>query len=369
MASAASEYGSDHVRLWRVDPASGECRPLTDELSSVYAPSVTADGSTIAALQLVQQANLYSVDETSGVRQLTTGVGSADGLGGVAWAGDRVLYTSTADGSPDLWSVDPKGGEAARLTTKGTNDMMPVPTPDGSLVVYRSGNGTQFELWCMRPDGTERRALTSGGRDGGFAISPDSKTLAWASLDRASNDWVLWTMPLSGGPQRRLASRRSMLDQIRFAPDGTTILFTGYENTHELVFRIPAAGGTATALTAGASSDASVSPDGRTVACAFGKVREMGAPLGLFPFDDPAHVRTFESRGSHYLWRDGSTVSFVRDENGTANLYLQPVAGGVAKQLTSFNDGSIADYAWSHDGRRAVLAHKVDSVDVVLIRR
>ncbi len=367
--AASGEYGSDHIRLWRVDPSSGECRALTDELSSVLAPSVTADGSTIAALQVVRQANLFWVDDANAVHQLTTGVGSANGMGGVAWAGDRVLYSSSADGNPDLWSVDPKGGEPVRLTTSGAIDLTPTPAPDGSLVVYRSGSGMQFSLWCMRPDGSERRALTSGAMDGDFAISPDSKTLAWASLDRASNEWVLWTMPLAGGERHRLTSRRSVLDQVRFSPDGKSILFTGYENTHCVVIRIPAGGGVATSLTSGSSFDASISPDGRTLSCSFGKVHDEQAALGLMPVDDSSHVRTIEIKGSHYRWRDGRTVSFVRNENGTANLFLQPIAGGAPHKLTAFSDGSIADYAWSRDGRRAVVAHVVDSVDVVLIRR
>ena len=280
-----------------------------------------------------------------------------------------MLYSSSADGNADLWSADPKGGEASRLTTEGTMDMTPTPSPDGSLVVYRAGNGAQFSLWCMRPDGSERRALTSGETDGDFAVSPDSKTLAWASLDRPSNEWVLWTMPLTGGPRRRLTSRRSVLDQIRFTPDGKSILFTGYENTHVVIFRIASEGRVATALTAGPSFDANVSPDGRTVSCAFGKVHEELASLGLISFDDPSRVRTIEVKGCRYRWRDGNTISFIREENGIANLCLQSIAGGAPRKLTTFSDGSIADYAWSHDGRRAVVAHVVDSVDVVLIRK
>ncbi len=246
--------------------------------------------------------------------------------------------------------------------------MTPTTAPDGSLIVYHAVKGKQYSLWCMRPDGSERRALTGGEMDGDFAVSPDSKTLAWASLDKPSNEWVLWTMPLAGGPRRRLTSRRSVLDQIRYTPDGKTILFTGYENTHVVIFRIASAGGTATALTAGPSFDAGVSPDGRTVSCAFGKVHEEQSPLGLMPFNDPSRVRTIEVKGGDYRWRDGNTISFIRDENGTRNLCLQSVAGGPPRKLTTFSDGSIADYAWSHDGRRAVVAHFVDSVDVVLLR-
>jgi Tol biopolymer transport system component len=370
VAAASTEESGDRVRLWRIDPRNGSCRAITDELSSVLAPTVTGDGSTIAALQVVRQANLFTVDDKGTVRQLTSGVGSADGVGGVAWAGDRVLYSSATDGNPDLWSLDPRGGEPTRLTKEPTTDVNPVVTPDGAHVVYRAAKGEQASLWCMRPDGSERRALTSGGYDGAFAISPDSKTLAWASLDRASNEWVLWTMPLAGGPQHRLTSRRSVLEQLRYTPDGKSILFNGYENTRIGIFRIAAEGGPVTALTTHHAMDANISPDGNTIACSYGvddHVDQMG--LALFPAADPAHVRPLTVRGSRIRWRDSANLSFVEDAGGTSNLSLLPLGGGAPRKLTNFSDGSIAAYAWSRDGRHAIVSHVVDSVDVVLIKR
>ncbi len=382
VAAASTDQSGDRVRLWRIDPRTGSCRAITDELSNVLAPSVTADGSTIAALQVVRQANLFTIDDVRDdvrgdgkdgkgtVRQLTSGIGSADGVGGVAWVGDRVLYASATDGNADLWSLDPHGGEATRLTKETTTDLAPAVVPDGSQVIYRAVNGEQASLWSMRPDGSERRALTSGGYNGDFAVSPDSKTIAWASLDRASNEWVLWTMPLAGGPRVRLTSRRSVLDQIRYTPDGKSILFTGYENTRIGIFRIAAAGGAVTALTTHHSMDASISPDGSTIACSYGldeSIEQMG--LALIPSADPAHVRTLNVRGSRLRWRDRGSLSFVDNTGGTANLTLLPLSGGTPRKLTNFSDGSIAAYAWSPDGRRAIVSHVVDSVDVVLIRR
>lgn len=364
IASAATEDAGDRVRLWRIDPSSGECRAMTDELSNVVAPSATADGSAVAALQIVRQGSLYSVDGSSNVRQLASGVGYYPN---VAWAGNRVLYTASGDGNPDLWSVDIRGGEASRLTTEKTIDSAPQATRDGSRVIYRAGNGVQWSLWSMKPDGSERHQLTPGPEDGDFAISPDSKTLAWASLDRASNQWVLWTMPINGGPHQRLTSRKSVLDQIRFTPDGKSILFTGYEDTRTGIFKIATTGGEATLLTTKPSRDATPSPDGRSLACTYSFDQTSHASLGLVPLDDPAHVRTVDLKGGMYRWRDANDVSFIHDDNGAANLWLKPLGGDAAQKLTNFNEGSIVDYAWSDDGKRAVVAHVVDSIDVVVI--
>jgi Tol biopolymer transport system component len=73
--------------------------------------------------------------------------------------------------------------------------------------------------------------------------------------------------------------------------------------------------------------------------------------------------------GSSYQWtRDSSAVTFVREENGHVDLWLQPRDGSAARRLTNFTEGSIADFAWSRDGKRAVLSHVVEAVDVVVIR-
>jgi len=124
------------------------------------------------------------------------------------------------------------------------------------------------------------------------------------------------------------------------------------------------------ALTTHHAMDASVSPDGTTIACSYGvddHVDQMG--LALFPAADPAHVHPLTVRGGRIRWRDSANLSFVEEAGGTSNLSLLPLGGGTPRKLTNFSDGSIADYAWSPDGRHAIVSHVVDSVDVVLIRR
>ena len=49
---------------------------------------------------------------------------------------------------------------------------------------------------------------------------------------------------------------------------------------------------------------------------------------------------------------DGTNLAYITDTSGMFNLWIQPVAGGPAKQLTFFNDQSVRDVAWSPDGSR-----------------
>lgn len=361
VAAAATEDSGSRFRLWTIDPSDGEATALTSELTDLYAPSLSEDGA-IAALQAIREANLFEVQNDGTTKPLTSGVGASNGLSGVAVIDRRVIYASSADGRWDLWSLG--AHDTQRLTNDVAFEARPTPSPDGSSVFYLASAAGKSTIWRMRPDGSERRAITSGPRDGDFAISPDSKSIAFASLDTKTKQWHLWTMPAGGGPRRKIATRPNVLQDVQFSPDGKTVLFTGYENSALRVFRIPAAGGTAQSIVDGRALNASVSPDGKTILCTVGGEDGLSGRISTLPVQGGA-VRQYEQQGMLVRWKpDGSAIAFVKD----GNLWLQPRDGGTAKKVTSFNDGSIADYTWSRDGAHAIVAHVSDAVDVVVIR-
>lgn len=367
VAAATADDSAGRFRLWSIDPSSGEANAITSDLTDLSAPSVAASGAT-AALQVIRQANVFETDARgTATRQLTTGIDAANGLTGIDWIGDRVVYASTADGKPDLWLM--RAGETAtRLTDDRAYEARPAATPDGSQILYGARTAQSHAIWSVRPDGTNRRRLTSGPRDGDFAVSPDSRRLAWASLDSKTNTWELWTMPLAGGAKQRIATSASVLEGVRYTPDGASIIFIGYENTMRRIFRVPANGGRAVPLTNERANQPSISPDGRTIACTYGFEESPEARLALIDVQT-GRIQDLGVRGSNYRWLpDGKAISLVRSENGASDLWLQPTGGSAPRRLTHFNEGSISDYAWNASGTRVVIAHVVDSSDVVLMR-
>jgi Tol biopolymer transport system component len=360
IAAAAKDDGGSHSRLWAIDPSSGETSALTSDLTDLFAPAVSSDGAT-AALQAIREANVFEVRADGTTKPLTSGVGASNGLSGVALVDGRVVYASSADGRFDLWSLG--DGDTRRLTDDPAYESLPTPSPDGSALFYLSSAGGNTTLWRMRPDGSDRRALTSGPRDGDFAVSPDSRSIAFATLDPKTKTWELSTMPAAGGARRVIATRSNILDQVRYSPDGKMILFTGYDNSALRVYRIPAAGGTMQTVVDGRAQGASISPDGTTLA-AVGGADGMTGPIELVSLRNGA-VKTLAAEGATVRWKpDGSALTYVRD----GNLWLLATDGGTSKKLTSFNEGAITDYTWSADGTRAIVAHVTDAVDVVVIR-
>jgi dipeptidyl aminopeptidase/acylaminoacyl peptidase len=49
---------------------------------------------------------------------------------------------------------------------------------------------------------------------------------------------------------------------------------------------------------------------------------------------------------------DGRTVAYASDASGQFNLWIQPVSGGTARQLTFFTGQSVRQIAWAPDGKR-----------------
>jgi Tol biopolymer transport system component len=105
--------------------------------------------------------------------------------------------------------------------------------------------------------------------------------------------------------------------------------------------------------TVGIYSFSDVSPDGRSIAIVLdGKWTICDFPACTTR--KPASITGFLPRWTP----DGRGLSYV--DQGTvpgsaSNLWVQPIDGSAARQLTRFTDGrSIGSYSWSRDARLAI---------------
>jgi Tol biopolymer transport system component len=63
---------------------------------------------------------------------------------------------------------------------------------------------------------------------------------------------------------------------------------------------------------------------------------------------------------------DGTALAFIDGPTG-ANVWVQPLQGGEARQLTQFTDGRrLLGFAWSSDGRRLAMSRSSANSDIVL---
>jgi Tol biopolymer transport system component len=63
----------------------------------------------------------------------------------------------------------------------------------------------------------------------------------------------------------------------------------------------------------------------------------------------------------------GSSLAEGGNLTGVTNLWIQPLGGGPAKQLTNFTSESFFSFDWSRDGNQLVYGRGSTTSDAVLI--
>ncbi len=165
---------------------------------------------------------------------------------------DPELATST---NSDLFSVPIGGGESKKITLNTGADQSPAYSPDGKYIAFRSQQraGYESDRWRLmimeRSSGrstnlteTIDRPVTS------FAWTPDSQRIAFTIEDRGRQ--IAQLIPVSGGGARGLIQGSGHVDDLQFAADGKSLLFTESTGTAPVeIYKIASTGGAPLALT------------------------------------------------------------------------------------------------------------------------
>jgi Tol biopolymer transport system component len=328
VVTASAEHSFYSSQLWQVSYPKGETRKITNDLNRYSGVGVTADGSVLVTVQASLISNVWTVPtgKAGAPHALTSGSGTYDGLGGIAWMPDgKVLYTANVNEGQNLWLADPSGGPAKHLTNDPYIYDVPSVCGDGSHIVFVSDRGGAPNVWRADSDGSNPKQLT---HDSGLqpSCSPDGQWVAYVAPKAAVE--IVWKMPINGGTPVALADRHSHAPAI--SPDGRWVacIFHGEGSNPDQAAILPAAGG----------------PPSRI----------LPLPAG---FD------------SLIQWTsDGRSLSYIFRRNGASNLWVLPLEGGPPKQITDFTSGTIFSFAWSRDGKQLALARGSQTSDVVLIR-
>jgi TolB protein len=268
--------------------------------------------------------------------------------------GEFELYVQPAATPPA------EAAPARRLTDDPRYDSWaPRLSPDRRTVVFhRTPAGAHdldpaaTSLWAAGSDGSGLVQLRPVGADG-WAVqgpadwSPDGTQLVLSGGDRLDPQ-VHVTDALGRGP-RRVTDRPGANLDPSFSPDGRWIVFAGcpqaecLEQNFEL-YRVPAAGGEATRLTADDRRDRNpaFSPDGTRLAW-LTQVQggtpgawdvRVGGPEG----QEPRRLVGDDGRAGPPRWaRDGATIFLHRTEPGgrASNLYAVDPDGSNLRALTT----------------------------------
>jgi serine/threonine protein kinase/Tol biopolymer transport system component len=284
-------------RLFRIDVATGEKRPVVD--ADAVQPSWSPDGKRIAywgSVPGVATRAVWTVPVSAGGGQGEPVRVTADSAlnWNPVWSPDGryLYYVSDRGGSMNLWRVridEDSGrvsGEPQPVTTPAPWSSLPSLSKDGRQILYATvDNRNLLERIDIDPATFQPlagpRPVTEETKAFRFvSVSPDGKRIAF---DTSVPQEDLFVMGVDGSDLRRLTDDPAKDRIPRWSPDGSRILFYSNRSGHFDLWSLRADGSGLETL-ARAEGPPLInpmwSPAGRFVACGVGQ-RNQGALIDL----------------------------------------------------------------------------------------
>ena len=320
VVSARDRETSPH-QLWRIHYPDGTTEKLTYDLNDYRGVSLVGRDIVTVQTNLSWRMWVLSVDEPQNATAIASGVGWNYGL---SWTSrNKIVFSSMAGERLNISSIDPDGSNQFALTKVGDN-YTPAASFDGRFIVFASNRNGAFNIWRINADGGDPKQLTFS--DGNFypSCSTDNE---WIVYDNVANSSVsVWKMPLNGGEPKKVGEKYRM---AAFSPDNQFI--------------------------ACRSSSESGAPDVAIFSAQGGRpLRHVAIPIQEWQ-------RVQWVRGDHEL-------SYIKNVNGTANIWSYDLDTGASKQLTNFNSDRIYAYAWSPDYKQIACQRGTNISNVTLIQ-
>jgi eukaryotic-like serine/threonine-protein kinase len=342
--AAGVDRTSLNAQLWEVTYPDANVHRITNDLNFYTGATVTNDGSTLATVQVtfagtIWVTNMGSAASFSSPRQITTGVGRADGMAGLSWgAADQILFGYYTSGAIRLAITRPDGSNLHDLPFNAAAALWPSACGDGKHVVFggRSGAAQGMSVWRADVDGGNLKQITTGNLDVFPNCSPDGSFVVYSDASGAGR---LMRVSIDGGSPTQIS--KEFLQQAQVSPDGKSA--AGFYDP-----------------------DPSKPPKIAIIGIEGGEVRNL--------YDVPAEV-VWTGDGGHKLeWtKDGRNIIYLVRKDETPTLWAQPVAspGSAAaspKRVASFPEETrIFAFSISPDGKQIAFSRGQDITDAVLI--
>ena len=220
------------------------------------------------------------------------------------------------------YSKMPPSAEAGISLQKSGHPGVPAYSPDGKQVAFRQNEGRESDgIFTALVGGENPTRLTSHPGDFGPAWSPDSRQIAF--IRYSDNSLSVNIVPALGGTEREVYSMPAALGEgLTWSKTGKAVAFT----------------------------ESTIVNPARSwiVMCSLSDsmTRRLTSPPDGYRDTEPVFSP------------DGSRVAFLRSEisGSENNVFVVPVTGGEARQLTFHDMPIIGPPAWSRDGREIVVS-------------
>jgi serine/threonine protein kinase len=329
----ATLYARSQVAL--VSEPAGEFRPITRDTNNYQTLTLSADGRTLATVQQRATQTFYALPAT-GFTGNTPNPAPAQVKDSLFfdWAGNGTLYFDDVDSLVRM-STD-GGGKTNLLNDSAAQIIQPTSCQDGRYIVFvwagRSA-GNKANIWRLNVDGSNPKQLTDGMQDIEPECSPDGR---WVLYDDVQ-DLQIKRVSIEGGAPEIVPG---------------TVLPAGYFYYGLTIPR-----------------------DGKLLAFLTVDAKAAGRhQIALVPLDaGPTPSRRMldpdpRIADAPQFTPDGNALVYPIRENGTENLWLQPLDGSRGRQITNFESDAISSFRFSPDGKTIGVLRSHTESDVVLLR-
>lgn len=215
--------------LYRVMLADGAIARLPNVDDGATQPAVDQRSGRLAFRQQQLDTNIYRVDfrspKATGPGRRIIASSRLDDSPHVSPDGTRIAFESSRSGTRELWVTDAEGGHPRQLTFMHGRAEKPQWSPDGRSIAFDAFTPGRVrpDIYVVAATGGTPRALTA---DASFDTMPtwaaDGRSLYFLS-DRSAA-WEIWSVPIEGGPARRVTEGGALRAQE--SPDGSSLFYT-----------------------------------------------------------------------------------------------------------------------------------------------
>ena len=209
--------------------------------------------------------------------------------------------------------------------------------------------------------------VTNSGRAAAAAVSPDGKYVVSVVDDNGKQSLWLRNVP-TGSNAQVLAADVFAIRSPAFSRDGNYIFYRKAADATQSVFqlyRMPVLGGTPQLLVRDVDGGPTFSPDGKRIGYLRANDPEAGKYRLLSSNLDGSDEKVLEiapvPMPNSLSWSpDGKRIALISYSQGEAQGQINSfdVASGKDTPLTSFNDRTFFDLAWTPDGRGLLVNYR-----------
>ena len=344
---------------------------LTNDPSPEGDPAWSPDGRYIAFSRSTHGGiSFYTIPSLGGNERKIAEVASSRTIlkasgSSIDWSPDGKTLAVSATESPvepnSIFLISIKTGQKQELTSpdrNGQGDYSPRFSPNGSLIAFaKSLSSGVVELYTIPSTGGKEKRLTFDNLTvGSDAWTEDGQEIVFSS-NRGGNT-TMWRIPSEGGSPMPVAGSGENVGDIDIGKKGNNLAYSrAVENTNiwQLSLRTTAAGQKKTTELISSRQKQmgpQYSPDGRSIA--FVSDRSGSFEIWVCDSDGSHPVQSTFFRGPQVgcpRWSpDGRTIAFDSREKGNGNIYVMNSNGGPPRQLTSGKFENNVP-SWSRDGR------------------